>query len=713
MIRRAFYEPETFMKHRSGFTFVAVLTLIIASACMASATTPTPGLLSPASGANVTTPVTISWSAVTDPIGITAYNWEVSTSSTFGNIVLHNSVSGQTTQDTVSGLANGTYFWRVQAVNNSLVQSAWSAGRSFKITGTGAGALGAPSLSPTKGYSTFHPLEVIVFNWSPVPGAANYVLQFSKDPSFPVATTGQFDNIPNTTFSFSTPDEGSYFARVHAVGPNGIAGSPSNNISYTVFYSNPLPAPPSPLLPSSGSTLTLPITITWTDVPNPQPSGYELQIASDSGFKTIESDEPQLNGASRTEISLTPGQKFWRARSFQGDSSTTTAAVTNWSASGSFTVSEAPAAPVSLVALSNPLFSGNTTNVQLQLSTAATASGSVISLTSSNPSAFPVPATVTMPANTAWMQFPIQAGQVTTSTPVTVTAKLNSGTATLNLAVLPPSIKSIQVSPVTISGGATASALITLNGLAPAGGAAVNLTSSSPAALVPAVGTVQPGNSNVTVSIPTSSVSANTLANITATWNGASANSQLTIAPQDQPATISLSPSTVSGTTGSFATVTMAAPSSIDQTFQITNSNPNIVQVANSVVIPAGRTAGGVTITNSIVTTQTLVTISVSGGGVTRSATLTINPTAAPSTLSLEVTAGGRSGETIVSSPAGLNTPTGTSTVAQFAPGSVITLSVASGRDAIWSGACSSNNAKAKTCKLTLTGNSVVAADVQ
>ncbi|HEY7405172.1 MAG TPA: hypothetical protein VIB39_16725 [Candidatus Angelobacter sp.] len=701
------------MKHRSAFTFVAVLALVVASACTANAATPTPALIAPASGANVTTPVAISWSAVTDPAGITAYNWEVSTSSTFGNIVLHNSVSGQTTQDTVSGLANGTYFWRVQAVNNSFVQSAWSAGRSFTITGTGAGALSAPNLLPTKGYSTFHPFEVMVFNWSPVPGAASYVLQFSKDPSFPVATTGQFDNIPNTTFSFSTPDEGSYFARVHAVAGNGLAGAPSNSISYTVFFSNPLPAPPSPLSPTSNTTLTLPITITWTDVPNPQPSGYELQIAKDAGFKTIESDEPQLNSASRTEISLTAGQKFWRARSAQGDSSATTAAVTNWSASGSFTVIEAPAAPVSLVALSNPLFSGNATNVQLQLSTAASASGSVISLTSSDPSAFSVPATVTMPANTAWMQFPIQAGQVTSSTPVTVTAKLNSGTATLNLTVLPPSIKSIQVSPATISGGATASALITLNGQAPAGGAAVNLSSSSPAAIAPAVATVQAGNSSVTVPIPTNSVSASTLANITATWNGASAKSQLTIAPQDQPATITLSPSTVSGTTGSFATVTMAAPSSIDQIFQITNSNPNVVRVANSVLIPAGRTAGGVNITNSIVNTQTLVTISVSGGGVTRSATLTINPTAAATTLSLEVTAGGRSGERIVSSPAGVNTPTGSSTVAQFAPGSVITLSVASGRDAIWSGACSSNNARSKTCKFTLTGNSIVTANVQ
>jgi hypothetical protein len=311
------------------------------------------------------------------------------------------------------------------------------------------------------------------------------------------------------------------------------------------------------------------------------------------------------------------------------------------------------------------------------------------------------------------MQFQVQAGEVTASTPVTVTATLNSGAATLQQTVLPPSIKSIQISPSIISGGATASALITLNGVAPAGGASVSLNSDSPATLVPAGATVLEGNSTVSVSIPTNSVSVNTLANITATWNGGSVNSQLTIAPQNQPASIALNPATVTGTTGSFAVVTMAAPSSIDQIFQITNSNPSVVRIANSVLIPAGSTTGGVTITNALVSAQTLATISVTGGGVTRSATLTINPTIAATTFSLGVTAGGRSGARIVSSPAGISVPTGSHAVAQFAPGSVITLSEASGRDVIWSDACSSNGAKAKTCKFTLSADSIVTANVQ
>ena len=198
----------------------------------------------------------------------------------------------------------------------------------------------------------------------------------------------QVDNISSNTYSFSTPDEGFYSARVYAVSANGIAGVPSNVITYSVFYNNPLPAPPAPLTPANGSSVTMPLQLAWTDVANPQPSGYELQIAKDPGFTQIEEHSPQLNNANRTELSLTPGQKFWRVRSTQGDASPTTGAVTAWSATGSFTVNPAPPSPVSLSLPTTALYSGNTVFVQIQLSGAAPANGTVINLTSSSPAAF-------------------------------------------------------------------------------------------------------------------------------------------------------------------------------------------------------------------------------------------------------------------------------------------------------------------------------------
>src|ERR671938_1495361 len=139
-----------------------------------AAAPPAPSPVSPADGASVTEPFTISWTAVSDPTGIVAYNWQVSSSSAFTSVILQNSTSGAT-QASVSGLADGTYFWRVQAVNGAFEQGAWSQPRSFTVTGAGTGSPGTPSLAPPKGYSTFHPHEVMTFTWSAIPEAPTYV----------------------------------------------------------------------------------------------------------------------------------------------------------------------------------------------------------------------------------------------------------------------------------------------------------------------------------------------------------------------------------------------------------------------------------------------------------------------------------------------------------------------------------------------------------
>jgi hypothetical protein len=50
---------------------------------------------------------------------------------------------------------------------------------------------------------------------------------------------------------------------------------------------------------------------------------------------------------------------------------------------------------------------------------------------------------------------------------------------------------------------------------------------------------------------------------------------------------------------------------------------------------------------------------------------------------------------------------------ATFASGTHITLSVTNGRDAIWSGACSTGGSKTRSCAFTLNGSASVTANVQ
>src|SRR5215470_333623 len=532
-------KPRTSVCRSFTLSFIIIVSFSVIGRS-AVAAPPAPSPISPSDGAIVTQPFIISWTAVSDPTGIVAYNWQVSSSSAFTSVLLQSSTNGAT-QDTVSGLADGTYFWRVLAVSGDFVQGAWSQPSSFTVNGTGAGSPGTPSLGPTKGYSTFHPFETMTFNWSAVPNAASYELQYSTDSNFAVLSTGVFDNIPNTTFSFAIADpQGNYFARVFAVDANGVLSAPSNVITFSVFYSNPLPPPPSPVAPANGSTLTLPVTIEWTHVANPQSGGYELQIARDSAFSSIEVDDPQLNGPTRQILSLTAGRKFWRVRSQQGDSSPTTAALTAWSATGTFTISSAPPVPVSVTLAKDPLYSGETTWVAVQLTAGVPSGGATINFNSSNPSVVPVPATITMPGNTAWTQFQVQAGQVTTPTPVTLTATLNSASASAQFTLQPPSLKSLTISPATISGGAQPQGIVMLNGQAPAGGAVVTLTSNSPSVSPPASVVVDAGSFSASFAISTNAVTANTTATVTASYGGASAQGQVTLTPQQPPSSITL-----------------------------------------------------------------------------------------------------------------------------------------------------------------------------
>ena len=646
-----FNAPADCMVKVSDGTSSATTTL---SGCTKTAPAPTtvaaPGLLGPTAGATVAVPFDISWSAVSDPSGIAGYNWQVSRTSDFSaaSVVIQNSTDGSTTHAPVSGLADGSYFWRVQAATGGGVQGAWSEVRSFTVSGAGANSPGSPVLDPAKGGTTlFHPLENISYTWSAATGAGSYVLEASKDPSFPFDGKIVFDNIRATShgFAFGGSLQGTWFIRVYAVnttfgkvgdtvgGVDVIAGRPSNTISVSVQYTNPTGPPPALLAPASGATAALPVTLSWADGYNPQDLGYQLEVSQSSTFSDCEplqiSCEFSNNTAtSRTLTSLAPGTWFWRVRSAQGDSSPTTPALTAWSPTRSFTV-ESTAPKVQSVDLANSSpFSGQEFTGRVQLTNVAPPGGLVVSLASSDPGALSVPPSVTVDAGQALSnQITVRAGQVIAPTPVTVTATLGSSSATFSLTVQPPSLKRLSISPTSITGGASATGMADLNGLAPAGGAPITLTSDNPAVTVPAIATAAAGTPTAFFSIDTSVVTATTTATVTATWKGVSQQALLTVTPGIPPDSLTLDPTTTTGTNGSTGRVALNSVPGADVQFTLTSSNPAVARVPQSVTIPAFAAAAQFSIATTAVTTSTPVTISASGGGVTKSAVLTVQPT--------------------------------------------------------------------------------------
>jgi len=85
----------------------------------------------------------------------------------------------------------------------------------------------------------------------------------------------------------------------------------------------------------------------------------------------------------------------------------------------------------------------------------------------------------------------------------------------------------------------------------------------------------------------------------------------------------------------------------------------------------------------------------------------------APPTAPLTVTATGRAGESILSTPTGVNVPVGTTGSASFLVGTRLTLRATNGRSVIWSGVCTSGGVKTPTCTFTLNAASSETANVQ
>jgi hypothetical protein len=156
-------------------------------------------------------------------------------------------------------------------------------------------------------------------------------------------------------------------------------------------------------------------------------------------------------------------------------------------------------------------------------------------------------------------------------------------------------------------------------------------------------------------------------------------------------------------------TLTGAAPAG-GATVTLSSSSVSNAQAPTSVTVAPGQTQATFTATTGPTCSQSSVVITAAYGGVSQQHALFFTTA---STAQLTLSATGRSGEAVSSSPAGLKVNVGTTGSANFAVGTVVTLTVSNGRDAIWSGGCSSGGAKQKSCSLTLSAATSVTANVQ
>ena len=376
----------------------------------------------------------------------------------------------------------------------------------------------------------------------------------------------------------------------------------------------------------------------------------------------------------------------------------------------------------------NPVTGGNQTFGQIDISGLSREGGPTITLTSSHPSIVPNTSVATPASQQVFgYQAFFNTNPPAADTDVTITASDGRYSFSSVLRVLKPAsapvLSGVSVNPTSVVGGNPSTGTVTLS--APqSGNTVVSLSTPAPTtvATMPSSVTVPAGATSATFTVVTKPVSSQFNMNIFADLAGSPGKQALLIItagssppPPSGPtlSALSVSPSSVVGGNPSTGTVTLTAAAPSGGAVVSLSDNSTATSVPASVTVAAGSTSASFTITTTSVTASTSSTISGTFGGVTRSAPMMVNPAASGQTATLTVSASGRSGERVTSSPAGINVAVGSSGSASFAVGTSITLSVTNGRDAIWSGACSSAGSKRRTCTFTLNGAASVSANVQ
>ncbi|MGI4791118.1 MAG: malectin domain-containing carbohydrate-binding protein [Janthinobacterium lividum] len=252
---------------------------------------------------------------------------------------------------------------------------------------------------------------------------------------------------------------------------------------------------------------------------------------------------------------------------------------------------------------------------------------------------------------------------------VTVSAASGSahGTAMVTVSSL-AALSSVTVNPVSVTGSNSSIGTVTLNSNAPAGGAKVLLSSSSPSAVVPSTITVPAGSLSAPFTITTSPVTASTAATITGTYSGQVKQATLTIVPAVLAA-VSVLPTSVTGGISSQGTVTLTGNAPAGGLTVVLSSSLTAATVPASIAVPAGSQTATFAVTTYPVSAAAAPVIQGTLGG-SKSATLAVVPPVVSALSMFPVT--------ILSN----SSSTGTVTLAGRAPSSGVTVSLSSSNTA-------------------------------
>lgn len=305
---------------------------------------------------------------------------------------------------------------------------------------------------------------------------------------------------------------------------------------------------------------------------------------------------------------------------------TVTAAIGGSAVSAELTV----APPASLVEVS---FSrawvtvGEYASLTATLTTAAPAGGRTLTLSSSNPAALPVPATLSVPAGRTSAVISIQPPLDAPHGTVTVSASDGAITRAASVAVT-GLIRPADLSFIPSTGflGESITGTLSLTFAAPPGGYEVELNSSSPGLVsVPGRVVVPAGSISTTFQAVLAQSGSGGTPTIQATANGVTRSATVGVVTLQSPG-ISPSPA-VSGMQISVqVSLSAAVPPGRVVEVALTSSVPGVVSVPPTVLIPAGASSTSFPVVLPVVATDTPVELTATALGAVKTLGFNIHP---------------------------------------------------------------------------------------
>jgi hypothetical protein len=321
--------------------------LVAAPADAARLATPKP--IAPADGASVAEVAPFSWSPVRNA---DRYEFEIAADAGFNSPVLGRGDDHFFTRNTRATLRktvpNGRYYWRVRAVTKAGGVSAWSRGRALRKAWTASATLQAPAA----GSGLTYPASPLRLSWSPVPGAAHYLVSIATDPQLgsivrEASATAEPVETSATTFTRAAAlAPGTFYWGITPVDAQGNKGTPSPVASFSWLW-------PSTTAPRLADLVEAPEVMapqfSWDPVPGA--ASYEVEVNSSEDFapgsKVCCSPTTIATSLTPTAV-LKDNVYYWRVRAIDPEGN---AGV--WNLGPSFTKTFAKSPPVTAPVVKN------------------------------------------------------------------------------------------------------------------------------------------------------------------------------------------------------------------------------------------------------------------------------------------------------------------------------------------------------------------------